>query len=211
MSSDSSYNDKKWIKYGKLLSGLIHNLNTPLMGLSGRVELLQMKFDDEKSFKQINTQLDRINNMLTAVAYLLDKEHTEKESVFDLETFINNFCIFMGTDMRYKHGTDKDVNISPCKVSVVPQACIFILYSCLDFLLNYINDESNIQILNKIESKKTVITVSLIFENNHTVQKIAETFLLETFDNNFIEKYLISYMTEEDKISFEFSLNIVND
>ena len=46
MTDNKLYELEKWAKYGKLMSGLIHNLNTPLMGLSGRIELLEMKYPD---------------------------------------------------------------------------------------------------------------------------------------------------------------------
>lgn len=198
-----SNNEEKWIKYGKLLSGLIHNLNTPLMGLSGRVELLQMKFDDEKSFKQINTQLDKINNMLMGIAYLLDKEQTSNVSNFMLDKFFENFNAFMATDMRYKHQVEKEITIEPCNVSVIPQQLIFIVYTVVDYLLDYVNEESTLKISNDLLDTTTIIEISLESEEPFTSKPDLSQVTQDKF-NELKDAFSISF----SDFSFKFSLNI---
>ncbi len=73
-----------WAKYGKLLSGVIHNLNTPLMGISGRVELLQFKMPDLKGLDQIASQLERINNSLGNLTFMIEKDCGEETTSIDL-------------------------------------------------------------------------------------------------------------------------------
>ncbi|MDD4156773.1 MAG: hypothetical protein PHY08_09395 [Candidatus Cloacimonetes bacterium] len=211
MNNDSNICENKWTKYGKLLSGLIHNLNTPLMGLSGRLELLQMKFDDEKSFKQINTQLDRINSMLTSIGYLLDKEQADSKRMFDLNTFLNNFFTFMSTDMRYKHGTEKELIINDCMVSVVPNELIFIIYSSVDYLLNFVNDESNIRIENKIEESKTIITINLILDESITDIPDLNTLKSKAFTELLINKYYIKFENDKTNFKIKFSIELAID
>lgn len=201
-------NDEKWIKYGKLLSGLIHNLNTPLMGLSGRVELLQMKLGEDKSINQINTQLDRINKMLTSVAYLLDKEQSNKESELDLKVLLENYFSFLGTDMRFKHQLEKDLSFENCKVTINASDLIYTLHKIIDFSLDFIDEESNLIVNNSTLNDCAIINICLEFSSNVNKDYKLDDFINESINHDFIEKFGISSITEKNRAIIRYSLKL---
>lgn len=94
---------RRWAKYGRLLSGVIHNLNTPLMGITGRVELIGFKQPDLKGLDQINRQLQRISGILTPLAYLVDKDLNVEKSICDLGELIKHVDNLCKASMKYKH------------------------------------------------------------------------------------------------------------
>ena len=157
-------NDIKYIKYGKLLPGLIHNLNTPLMGCSGRVEILQMKMGEDKHLSQMVTQLDRINDMLKAVAFLLDKDLVDKDSGFELKQFLENYFAFLTTDMRFKHQLEKEFNLEQCNINTNPSHLMNYIHETLDYFLNFIEGASLLQISNGTENNTPCINFNLIFD-----------------------------------------------
>ena len=156
--------DEKFIKYGKTLSGLIHNLNTPLMGMSGRIELMQMKFGEDKNVNQVSTQLDRINNMLTAVAFLLDKEISNKDSGFDIKQLLDNYFAYLTTDMRFKHKLEKEINLIPHSLNTNGCDAINYIHCVMNALLSYVEEEAKIAITNTIEGSDSKIDIVMTFE-----------------------------------------------
>jgi signal transduction histidine kinase len=134
--------EEKWVKYGKLLSGLIHNLNTPLMGVSGRVEILQIKLGEDKGLVQIANQVERINEMLSAVAYLVDKDQYDKVTDIDIGAFLKNYFNFLYSDMRFKHHINKEVEFTSCKLNINPADLLFVLHTTVDHLLDHSNNDS---------------------------------------------------------------------
>jgi len=153
--------EEKFIKYGKTLSGLIHNLNTPLMGVSGRIELMQMKFGEDKNVIQISTQLDRINSMLTAIAFLLDKEISNKDSGFDLKILLENYFSYLTTDMKFKHKLEKKIDLISHSINTNGCDTINYLHCVLNTLLGYVENDASISISNQIEGNKAVLDICL--------------------------------------------------
>ena len=156
--------DEKFIKYGKTLSGLIHNLNTPLMGMSGRIELMQMKFGEDKNVNQVSTQLDRINNMLTAIAFLLDKEISNKDSGFDIKQLLENYFSYLTTDMRFKHKLEKEINLVPHSLNTNGCDVINYTHCVMNALLGYMEEEAKISIANVIDGNDCRIDILMTFE-----------------------------------------------
>ena len=194
-------NDTKYVKYGKLLSGLIHNLNTPLMGLSGRVELLQMKFDDEKSFNQINTQLDKINHMLLATAYLLDKDNCDRDLEIDLKAFLENYFSFLYTDMRFKHQIEKELNFEPFSLSINASDLLNCLHTIVDYILNYIDDKTTLIVNNTTIENKPVINITLQLNSEINKDLNIEKCLNENLSDDTLKKFLVSSTFGENNIS----------
>lgn len=114
---------------GSLVGGLVHNLNTPLMWIMGRSQLIQSrneKFDslrdlpddqlaayrekNEKDLRSIQEGAEKIDEALKALAYkiqMVSEGHTSVELREYLEMELN----FLMADMRFKHETKRDVNL----------------------------------------------------------------------------------------------------
>jgi len=181
-------NDEKWVKYGKLLSGLIHNLNTPLMGISGRVELLQIKMGEDKSLIQINSQVERITAMLTATGYFVDKDQYDKPTEIDLAVFMENYVNFLYTDMRFKHHSTNEKEFVTCKVTVNPSDLLFIIHSVTDYLLEFLDEETvftfkNTETFNVYVSMKTKKPISSGMNINNLInEKLSVDELKKNFE-----------------------------
>ena len=157
--------DEKFIKYGKTLSGLIHNLNTPLMGMSGRIELMQMKFGEDKNVVQISAQLDRINAMLTSMAYLLDNEISNKDNGFDLQKLLENYFTYLTTDMKFKHKIEKNINLVPHAINTNSSDLLNFVHCILIQLLTHVDDEASITISNSIDGNNAILDFVLTLPN----------------------------------------------
>ena len=190
--------EEKFIKYGKTLSGLIHNLNTPLMGISGRVELMQMKLGDDKNVVQISTQLDRLNSMLTAVAYLLDKEISNKETKFDLKILLENYFTYLTTDMVFKHKVEKEINLESIEVTTNPANLINFIHKVFEQLLSYVEEEVKMTIRNTKTEQGTNLEIMMSCQNDITK------------DLNIVES-LKKRMFEEVKNKYDFQARIVGN
>ncbi|MCL2065419.1 MAG: hypothetical protein FWG98_13760 [Candidatus Cloacimonetes bacterium] len=194
-------NETKYIKYGKLLSGLIHNLNTPLMGLSGRVELLQMKFEDEKSFNQINTQLDKINAMLSTAAYLLDKDQTEQDLEIDFKVFIEKYFNFLTTDMRYKHQTEKELNFESCNIITNVSDLLNIIHNTVDYLLQFIEGDTTISVSNILIENGTELTINIQTGVEISPDFDYEKYLNDIMDDSVLKKYPVTCLKDGNKVN----------
>jgi signal transduction histidine kinase len=188
-------NDEKFVKYGKTLSGLIHNLNTPLMGISGRIELMQMKFGDDKNITQVITQLDKINATLTNIAYLIEKEQSNKDSGFDLKVLLENYFDFLTTDMRFKHKVEKEISLTPHNINTNGSDLINFLHCVFDQLLAYVGEDAGIVIENSIVDNNAVIDIK--FRSHPSVE----------IDKNIKEK-IQKRLFEEIKHKYEVNAEV---
>jgi len=195
--------DDKYIKYGKLLPGLIHNLNTPLMGCSGRVELLQMKMGEDKHLSQMTVQLDRINEILVAVAYLLDKDQTDKDTGFDLKVFLGNYYAFLNTDMRFKHQMEKELTFEKYDINTNPSSLMNYLHAIMNHLLEYIEDISIVTIGNASENGNPCINIIMKYN-----AEIKEEYI-EPLKNI---KQIVEDKLDADTISnYELQVEVTNE
>jgi len=121
--------DKILAHVGSLLGGLVHNLNTPLMWVMGRSQLLQARNDrlemlrdmpddefnviKEKNIKDISSiqeGADKIDHMLKAIGYKIQMVN-EGFTSLELKEYINREVDFLMSDMRFKHETKLDVSL----------------------------------------------------------------------------------------------------
>jgi hypothetical protein len=117
------------------MAGFIHNLNTPLMGLSGRIELMEIKYPDLKGFDQLTKHVDTINYMLQSTAYFTDKDTNCKEYDTDIAEFINKFDTFYKSNIKYKHSIFTEKETTEAHIRINAQKLFNSLYLIVDYLL----------------------------------------------------------------------------
>ncbi len=152
---------RKWAKYGKILSGVIHNLNTPLMGITGRIELISFKMPDLKGLDQITKQLDSINDILSSIAFMVDKDTNVEPLVMDLKELLDKINSFMRANMKYKHRLDVVLNLQesiiidtiPCYLQ---NAVVEILENALDLC----DDDKTINIESGLDGRDALVRIS---------------------------------------------------
>lgn len=118
---------------GALLGGLIHNLNTPLMWIMGRSQLIQarnenleklkdatleeilkVKEKNNKDIESIAQGADKIDHILKAVSYKVQMA-TEGITAIELREYLANEMDFMLADMRFKHESKVELDINGAK------------------------------------------------------------------------------------------------
>ncbi len=102
--NDVLFLNRKSLKYGKSVSGFIHNLNTPLMGIQGRVELMKFKNPELKGLDQILKQTEKINEIISSMAWMIELDRDSSERSFlQIDEILNGVNEFLKTNMKYKH------------------------------------------------------------------------------------------------------------
>lgn len=116
---------------GSLMGGMVHNLNTPLMWIMGRAQLLQSRnerFDsframpdeefsairekNNKDLHSIQEGADKIDYILKALGYKIQMVNEGYTSI-ELKEYLDMELNFLMADMRFKHETKKEVKIDP--------------------------------------------------------------------------------------------------
>jgi len=194
--------DKKYIKYGKLLPGLIHNLNSPLMGISGRFELLQMKFPDEKSLAQITTQIERLNEMLTTVSFLLSKESSESPTENDLKELLEQFVSFMVADKRFKHQVAKETEFEQYVIVFNVTDFINLMYHILDYLLGFIDTETII----KISNTKNIVNIEMTLKSSISNNLDIKCFIEKNTHPEVSSKFKMETHTSDNAVMIKLVL-----
>lgn len=114
---------------GSLLGGMVHNLNTPLMWIMGRSQLIETRNDmlsemdgmspeeiskiakkNREDLASILEGAEAINSILKAVSYKIQMAQGEIESV-DLREYLRMETDFLMADMRFKHDTKRELQI----------------------------------------------------------------------------------------------------
>jgi signal transduction histidine kinase len=151
---------RAWAKYGRLLPGLIHNLNTPLMGINGRVELIQFKTPELKGLDQIVNQLNRINETLSAISFLLDKDANHDVMLVDINDLVVKMDQFLLADMKYKHRINRDRDLADQLLAEIPP-CYFLnaLYEILRNCIETLDDEGEMLIKSYKGGKQAIIEI----------------------------------------------------
>jgi signal transduction histidine kinase len=151
---------RAWAKYGRHLPGMIHNLNTPLMGINGRVELLQFKAPELKGLDQIVNQLNRINETLSAVSFLLDKDANHDPMLVDLNDLLLKIDSFMLADMKYKHRINRDKELEDqLLVEIAPAYLVNAVYEILRNSVEALEEEGELLIRSYKGGKMAIIEI----------------------------------------------------
>ena len=115
--------DKVLLHAGTLLGGMVHNLNTPLMWVMGRSQLMEARNDNlvalaqagsddleklqaknAKDIHSISEGAERIDQILKAVGYKVQMAG-EGRVALELRDYLKMETGFMMSDMRFKHET----------------------------------------------------------------------------------------------------------
>jgi hypothetical protein len=115
---------------GSLVGGLVHNLNTPLMWIMGRAQLIQsrnekydsykdipddqlaaLKEKNDKDVRSIQEGAEKIDYILKALGYKIQMV-TEGNTSIELREYLEMEMNFLMSDMRFKHETKREVKLS---------------------------------------------------------------------------------------------------
>ncbi len=114
---------------GSLMGGFVHNLNTPLMWVMGRAQLIQsrnerleslqgmpveeiakVKEKNDKDIRSILEGADKIDSILKALGFKIQMVNEGFTSV-ELREYLDMELNFLLADMRFKHETKREVHM----------------------------------------------------------------------------------------------------
>ena len=121
--------DKLYAHIGSLMSGMVHNLNTPLMWVMGRAQLIESRNDKFETFKDLSEEefknikeknskditsildgADRIDQMLKSLGYKLQMI-SEGYTSIELREYLQMEIDFLMADMRFKHESNREITL----------------------------------------------------------------------------------------------------
>ena len=140
---------------GSLAGGLVHNLNTPLMWVMGRAQLIQARNERlaslqslspeevdairEKNMRDLQSILegaDKIDAILKALGYKAQMISQGYASI-ELREYLEMETSFLMSDMRFKHDTQHDLQLDArsCYVKVHDPALSAAVTGMVDMIL----------------------------------------------------------------------------
>ena len=153
---------------GSLLGGVIHNLNTPLMWIMGRAQLLEarnetleklnglpteelqeIKKKNNKDIASIIEGTKKIDNILKTISYKVQMAN-EGTTVIDLREYLTMEMDFLMADMRFKHETKLEVVIDEtksCYVRADYNALSLSITGIINIIINTTNKGRLIKVL----------------------------------------------------------------
>ena len=174
-------------RYLQILPGFIHNINSPLMNISGRVELIELKYPEIGSASEILRQLDRVNNNIDSLRYVIELERSDSQNEINLASFFLNFHKFLLFHVKYKHHLQCEYDISDgLSIKTSPRYLVDIFYEiCLHCIENakqgsqilikgYQEDDSTIVEIQRVGNPFSETEISLINDNANTSFDVPE-------------------------------------
>lgn len=126
---------------GSLMGGFVHNLNTPLMWIMGRAQLVQtrneklgaikeltedelstLKEKNGKDIRSIQEGADKIDQILKSLGYKIQMINEGYTSI-ELKEYLEMELNFLMADMRFKHETRREVMLDSRSCYVKSDYC----------------------------------------------------------------------------------------
>jgi signal transduction histidine kinase len=192
---------KKWAKYGKLFSGIIHNLNSPIMGVSGRLELIAFRQPDLKGLDKITTQLNKINEILSSIAFLVEKDMNNNIREMDIKNVMINIDKLFFANMKYKHKMSIETNFeNSFMITTKPASLINSVTNIIEEVVEKCDEDTKMTLSYSKQDNYLMISVavnqSFIVDENgfnfNLAKKFANQISADIFcENNFSDTLVI--------------------
>jgi PAS domain S-box-containing protein len=104
---------------GNMVSGIAHNINTPLATIMGHADLLQIKNPKSKEAQIIIDQCARISDIIRNMVYKVQNEQSSHSEPWDINHIITEELNFFNSDNQFRHQIIKTVELNP-KVPKIP-------------------------------------------------------------------------------------------
>lgn len=161
----------KQASIGKLVGGLIHNLNGPMQNLGLDIEMASYSLKDKTKWdqnlieaiisrlKRMEAEHDRINSLIRSTSERTEDRHAEDDIMsVGIHDFINQELSYLDANLYFKHNVQKEViNINGlCSISTLPKYSL----TALCWFLQCLAEELERQ-------KVTGLTIKILSENSN--------------------------------------------
>ncbi len=149
--------DKHLIFLGKMLPGLIHNINGPLGTLTGRVELLGYKYSEIEGLDEVLKMGFKIQSIIENLSFKVVNELYQQPIEVNLNRLLREEIKFLNCDLFFKHQVQKKENYA----DNIPQFRIYYLLisgifsECYHFMRKFVD-----------EDQEYIFNINSFFENN---------------------------------------------
>ncbi len=157
---------QKLEQIGLLASGLAHNLKTPLSGIKGYAQLLQM---DHPEFHEIDTILHEVSAMEAIINNLMSKnrrEHEMCEEPIQLNELIGFELDLLKANLFFKHNVTTEVTLDP---QLPPIQGVYHHFS--QIVCNIIQNALDAM----YESKEKTLSIRTRYDDHHVYLDISDT------------------------------------
>lgn len=93
---------------GRLLTGILHNLNNPLNYIMGEIQILQMIYPERKVFERIDKQACRIAQIIRSVLGKVKQSSVRQEEMLDLNKILEEEVIFLESHPYFQGDIQKE-------------------------------------------------------------------------------------------------------
>ena len=157
---------EKMAAVGKLLTGIVHNLNNPLTTISGYTELLQRKYPENEALKKISIQISRMNEIIDNMMYKTSQGQNRGKKAININRLLTEELKFLEADLNFKHNIEKVVDLNPSLPEIIAE------YNDLSqSFLNVIENSVDAMYRSKVKR----LTITTVLNNGSIMVKFGDT------------------------------------
>jgi len=168
----------KLVSVGKLVGGLIHNINGPLQNIGLDLEMTRYMLkkgsdpDDDKKdsdllkrLNRIENELERLNNIIKTASNKVIQN--QNKGLLNINDFLKQEMMFFDSNLYFKHNVEKKLDLAdnPPLTKNLPEHSILAINSLLQRIIEDI-EENKISGLNIATSyERGVVRIKISTEN----------------------------------------------
>ena len=95
------------IQTGRLLAGVLHDLNSPLMSIMGQAEFLQVLHPEIENVSVIQKQAQRMRKIVSAIMQRIRSSQSRRLEWIDVNTLLQEEVLFLECQPYFKHEVEK--------------------------------------------------------------------------------------------------------
>jgi|WetSurMetagenome_2_1015567.scaffolds.fasta_scaffold01899_13 signal transduction histidine kinase len=95
------------IQTGRLLAGVLHDLNSPLMSIMGQAEFLQVLHPEIENVGVIQKQAQRMRRIVSAIMHRIRSSQSRRLEWININTLLEEEILFLECQPYFKHEVEK--------------------------------------------------------------------------------------------------------